>query len=34
MSGILWTVLGIAAYLCGVLVLARCIEWGMDDGHK
>lgn len=31
MSDTLWTIVGIAAYICGVLALARCIGWGMDE---
>lgn len=34
MSDTLWTIVGIAAYIYWVLLLARCIGWGTDDGHK
>jgi hypothetical protein len=34
MSDILWTILGIVAYIYGVVLLAACIGRGMDDGHK
>lgn len=30
----LWTILELAAYIYGVLLLAKCIERGMDDGHE
>ena len=31
MSDTIWTVLGIAAYIYGVLLLAACVGRGMDE---
>lgn len=31
MSGTLWTIMWIAAYIYVVLLLAKCIGWGMGE---